>query len=83
LLDYTETKMPNWIEEAEARGRQEGRQGLAEVVLRLFEHKFDAVPEDVKARILSADVDPLVAWTERFLTAESLEDVFQDEAPPS
>ena len=76
LLTYVETDMPNWIEEAKAEGRQAGQ---AELVLRLIEHKFSPVPEAVKARILSADIDELVLWTDRILTARSLADVFRDE----
>ncbi len=75
LLSYVETDMPNWIEEAEAKGRQEGQ---AELVLRLIEHKFSQVPEDVKAQILAADVDHLLLWTDRILTAQSLADVFRN-----
>ncbi len=79
LLSYVETDMPNWIEEAEARGEARGRQvGQAELVLRLIEHRFSPVSEDVEARILAADVDHLVLWTDRILTAESLADVFRN-----
>jgi len=78
LLTYVETDMPNWIEQAKAEGRQEGQ---AELVLRLIEHKFSPVPDDVKARILSAEVDDLLRWTDRILTAETLGDVFRGEEP--
>ncbi len=85
-----ETDMPNWIEQAEARGeargRQEGRlegrqQGTANAVLHLFESTFESVPGGVKARILSADVDQLLVWIDRIPTATSVEDVFGNPEP--
>ncbi len=77
LLSYVEMDMSNWIEEAEARGRQAGQ---AELVLRLIERRFSPVPEDARARILCADIDQLVVWTDRLMSAESLGDVFRNGA---
>jgi len=82
MLNYVETDMPNWIEQAEERGEERGRQkGLVEAVLRLVEHKHGPVPEDVRAHVLSADVDQLLVWTDRILTAASLGDIFRGEEP--
>ncbi len=44
----------------------------------MIEHRFSPVPEDARARILSADIDQLVLWTDRLMSAESLADVFRN-----
>ena len=49
------------------------------ILLRLLQLKFGAVPEAARRRIESADAQTLLAWSERVLTAESLEQVIGDE----
>ncbi len=74
--------MPNWIEQAEARGEARGRQeGTAKAVLHLFVNTFGVVSKDVEARILSADVDQLLVWIDRVPTAAAVNDVFRDPEP--
>ncbi len=73
LTSFVETKMVNFVEQAKARGRQEG---LAEAVLQLLARKFEAVPEDVRARVLAAEVDSLSYWIGRIMTASSIPEVF-------
>jgi hypothetical protein len=45
------------------------------VLLRLLTLKFGPLPEAVHARVASADADTLPRWSERVLTAESLNEV--------
>jgi predicted transposase YdaD len=60
-------------------GRQEGRQeGEALVLLRLLRRKFGPVDPGIEERLRSADADRLLEWSERVLSAERVEDVFQD-----
>jgi flagellar biosynthesis/type III secretory pathway protein FliH len=66
-------------EKALQEGRQEGRQeGEARVVLRLLRLKFGPLDTEIEERVHSADADRLLGWSERILTAESLQDVFRD-----
>ncbi len=77
------------VEEGLRRGRREGvelghRQGLrkgrvvgeATILRRQMELKFGSVDESSEKRISTASADQLLAWAERLLTAETLDDVF-------
>ena len=77
LINFMETGMPNWIEQAEARGRQEGTAG---VILRLIEGQYGSIPENIRERVLAAEIEDLQVWTDRILRAQTLEDIFQDSA---
>lgn len=62
--------------EGEAQGRAEGEaRGRAQTLLKLLALKFAPVTEDVTRRILAASIDDLERWTERVLSAESVDDV--------
>jgi len=58
-----------------AEGR---RQGETEVVLRQLRLRFGALPEDVTARINTADAETLLRWSERILSASTLDAVFAE-----
>jgi len=53
------------------------RQGEAEVLLRLLERKFGPADARLRQRILDADAETLLEWSEHILTAETPEAVFQ------
>ena len=68
-------------EEAEQEGRtagiQEGRTaGTSEVLLRLLTVKFGPQPANVAERLAGASQEELLRWSERLLSAETLERVF-------
>jgi len=66
-------------EEGREEGRQEGRREEgALMVLRLLRLKFGPPAPEVEDRVRSTDADRLLEWGERVLTAERLQDVFQD-----
>jgi hypothetical protein len=65
-------------EQLRAEGRAEGGQA---VLLRLLSLKFGEIPGALKERVTQASEQDLDRWTERILTAASLEDVFE-QAPP-
>jgi predicted transposase/invertase (TIGR01784 family) len=68
-----------WNREIREEGRQKGRQeGEARIVLRQLRLKFGSLESDVEAQVRSADPDRLLEWSERVLTAKSLQEVFQD-----
>ena len=58
-----------------AEGR---RQGEAEVLLRQLRSRFGVLPEDVTARLNTADAETLLRWSERVLSASTLDAVFAE-----
>jgi predicted transposase YdaD len=56
--------------EGERKGRQEGE---AAIVLRQIERKFGPPDEAVRRRIAEVDAETLLAWSERILTADTLD----------
>jgi predicted transposase YdaD len=64
-------------QEGRKEGRKEGRQeGEATVLLRLIELKFGPPDAALRNRVESADSETLLRWSERILTAGSLEELF-------
>jgi putative YhgA-like transposase/uncharacterized protein DUF4351 len=65
------------LEKGLEKGRKEGRRdGEAALLVRLLEFKFGTLRPEDYARIDAADAERLLAWGERVLTAESLDEVF-------
>ena len=67
-----QTFIDRYIEQGVEKGRQ---QGGANVLLHLIERKFGPPSESVRTRIASADPETLLAWSERILTADSVDAV--------
>jgi flagellar biosynthesis/type III secretory pathway protein FliH len=61
-------------EEGYKAGRQEGE---ALVLMRLIELKFGPPSEAVRAQINAADAETLLRWSERILTAQTLDQVMR------
>jgi len=58
-------------------GREEGRvEGEAAMLLRQLERKFHPLPESARQRLAAADAKTLLAWGERVLDANSLDDIW-------
>jgi len=80
LIAFEEqTKMP-YVTSVERLGEQvgfeKGRQaGEALVLLRQIELKFGPPSDAVRAQITAADADTLLRWSERVLTAQTLDEV--------
>lgn len=67
-----------WMAEGEAKGEAKGEaRGRAAMLLRQFHRKFGDVPVKVADRVRTAGVDQLDDWSERFVDAESLDEVFR------
>ena len=73
------------LEKGLEKGRQEGleqgiEKGLARgeslVLRRLLTLRFGEIPEAVQQRIDAADAETLLLWSERVLTASTLDDIF-------
>jgi hypothetical protein len=72
-------RVKEWTRDWKEQGRQEGRQeGEALFLLRLLERRFGVVDETMRHRVQRADVEILLTWGERVLTAKTLSEVFQD-----
>ena len=62
--------------EGHAEGHAEGRQaGEAELLLRLLRLRFGPLSTEVTARVTAADAETLLRWSERILSAPSLDAV--------
>ena len=71
-----QTFIDRYIEQGREQGREQGQQqGEARVLMRLIERKFGQPPERVRQRILEADSETLLNWSERILTADTLDAV--------
>jgi flagellar biosynthesis/type III secretory pathway protein FliH len=75
-----QTFIDRYIEQGRQQGIKQGieqgiEQGEANVLLRLITKKFGPPSESVRQRIAAADADTLLHWSERILTADSLEAV--------
>jgi flagellar biosynthesis/type III secretory pathway protein FliH len=63
-------------EEGMQLGMQQGmQQGEANMLIHLLERRFGELPGEARREIQSADVETLLRWSERVLTAESLDEV--------
>jgi hypothetical protein len=58
------------------RFTQQGlQQGEAKIITRLLERRFGPLPEEARRRIENADAETLLEWSDRVLTAQSLDQV--------
>jgi len=64
--------MSNFAERFTAIGEQRGE---ATMLLRQLCYKFGALPDAARERVTTADPDTLLTWSERILTAESIDEV--------
>ncbi|SEQ46637.1 hypothetical protein SAMN05421693_1347 [Ectothiorhodospira magna] len=75
-----------WMDRGEAKGLQKGiqqgiQQGEAQTLLRQIERKFGPQARmHCQQRVLQADEAQLLQWIDNILTAERLEDLFQDDS---
>lgn len=86
----TEGVMGIWhqrIEEGVARGREEGREegvvqgrgeGREALLLEQLAARFGLLPADLEARVHGADGETIRRWAVRILSAQTLDEVFED-----
>ncbi len=61
--------------EGRLAGEREGRlEGQRSTLLKLLRLRFGELPEPIQARIRAADAAQVEGWTERVLTAPTLDD---------
>jgi predicted transposase YdaD len=64
-------------QEGKLEGKLEGRlEGELSVLQRLLERKFGPVDAAVRNRLLEADTETLLLWSEKVLEATTLDEVF-------
>ncbi|MEO5376052.1 MAG: Rpn family recombination-promoting nuclease/putative transposase [Alphaproteobacteria bacterium] len=67
------------IQQGIQQGRAEGEsKGKAEMLLRQFRRRFGTLPAEIEVRVRAASSDQLDEWSERFVDARTLEDVFDE-----
>ena len=69
------TQGKEWKRQWTAEGETKGK---AEMLLRLLRRRFHTVPSELEARVRKADDAQLDEWSDRFVDAKSLTDVFTD-----
>jgi len=75
-MQYVTTAERIGIQKGRKEGRKEGRQeGEVAMLLRLIARKFGPPTEPVRERIERADPETLVEWSDRILTAQTLDEV--------
>jgi hypothetical protein len=68
-----------YLQRIREEGREEGRrEGEVEMLLRLLRLRFGTVPAEVTTRVTTADPETLLRWSERVLSASTLEAVFTE-----
>ena len=77
---YIAQGMQQGIQQGLQQGVQQGvqqglQQGETAVLLRQIERKFGPPSESIRRRIVEADAETLLTWSERILTADTLEAV--------
>jgi hypothetical protein len=91
-LDIRDNELFKWGEEegiakgeargeaiGEARGRAIGEAtGEAKLLTKLLVKRFGPLPESIRTKIASADINALDRWVDRFADAESLDALFAE-----
>ena len=77
-----ELKQTRFYQDVFGEGMAEGEikgeiKGEAALLLRQLERKFPPLPEAARQRIAAADAETLLAWGERVLDANSLEEIWE------
>lgn len=77
-MPYISTAEQIGIKKGLSQGLLQGMvQGEARVLLKLLQLKFGAVEKNYREQIEHADADTLLAWSERVLDANRLDDIFK------
>jgi hypothetical protein len=83
ILEWKKNVLLEGRKEGREEGRKEGeevgiRKGELAVLIRQLTSKFGPLPAEVVDRLERADVDLLLAWSDRVLTARTLDEVLAD-----
>ncbi len=73
--------MKSFLKKYFDQGRQEGRQeGEVRILLRLLRRRFGELPGWAEERLRRASSGMLETWSERILTASTLDEMFPEQA---
>jgi flagellar biosynthesis/type III secretory pathway protein FliH len=73
---FREEGMQRGMMKGMQKGMQQGmQQGEAKVLIRQLTKRFGELPEEISRKIETADADTLLQWSERVLTAKTLDEV--------
>jgi hypothetical protein len=80
--DGMTTLAEKWLEEGKAQGREEGKaqgreEALRGVLIRLLVLRFGPLTQTHSERVAAARESELMAWTDRVLSADSINSVFE------
>ena len=76
MTGFAERFIEQGMQKGMQKGIQEGmQQGEAKVLVRQLICRFGDLPENIRQQIESADTDTLLKWSERILTAQTLDEV--------
>ena len=87
LRTMLEETVEGWTREWEAQGYRKGLEtglktglgdGARHLFLRLLDAKFGAPSEEVRQRVVAADLEQVERWSERLLDARTLDALFSD-----
>jgi hypothetical protein len=83
LYPQEEAAMAGFAQRFTEKGREEGREegvqrGEARILTALLRLRFGELPAAVQVRVDTADADTLLRWSERVLTAATLDEIFAD-----
>ena len=86
VKEWTREWKAEGIAEGVVKGRVEGRaegeaKGKADTLLRMLRRRFTSLPSGVEERVRAAGIDQLNEWSDRFVDAQTLEDMFGPEQP--
>jgi hypothetical protein len=81
VRSFEEEQKMRYVTTAERIGREEGQrigreEGERILLVRLLEKRFGPLSEERRRQLESADADSLLEWSERILTAETVDEVF-------
>lgn len=74
-MSYVTIAERHGIAKGEAKGLQKGQ---ADLLLRLIQHRFGPVSEEIAQRVRTAQAAQLETWSLNFVDAATLDDVFRD-----
>jgi hypothetical protein len=64
-----------WMAEGRLEGQKEGRR---DSLVRILERRFGAIPDAIRARIMSGSMAEVDAWLDKAVDVGALEDVFSE-----
>ena len=82
FMTYPERKgFEKGIEKGIAKGKQEeraeGHNAQVELLSHVLKHRFGALPDDRMEKLREGSREQILAWTDKALDADELDDVFK------